>query len=217
LIEPASATLLQLPELQTWTEKFLMTPRNEEQYGRAETAFFNAGFYVVAMGGRGLRQIGEIINGAPPPDLDHYARSAPTIVAEYPDELWSEWTFPGPAAVARLVDELRSSLGRGTFYWLGSCAAFPILMPALTDYLGAVLFDDHGHAVGSERGYIQLSVLPWCREGTMPDWLRVTLLNAMPTDFRDQIRHALVRILQQIESADRAEDRHAVSNELLKI
>jgi hypothetical protein len=200
LVDPVYPKIRTVPEFETWNEKFLMTPRKEAQFGRTEAGFYNSGFHVVGMGRRGLRQIGEILDGGKILELYHYTRSPPTILPGQPDERWVDPLSPSPAMVRELVARLQAELSSSNFAWMAACAVFPILIPELTEYLGAVLQDDQEHALGSEEGYIELSTLPWFREGAMPEWLRLELVQHISYQLSKNIREALLPVLERAHS-----------------
>jgi hypothetical protein len=195
-VDSARAELRSVKQFELWTEKYLMTPRKPSAYGRTEAAFFRAGFQVVGMGKQGLRRIGELLNSPHLQDLSRYTRPPLTILGQE-DERWLDPLPPSPEVVQELVSHLEVDLGRTNFLWMAACAVFPMLVPELTEYLGAVLQDNGNPRLGTEGGYIELSKLPWFREGTMPDWLRLALIAKMPSQLTSDVRNALLKVMSR--------------------
>jgi len=84
----------------------------------------------------------------------------------------------------------------GGFAWLCACAIFPAIRPEITDFLGERVGDENNLPLRTERRAALLAVLPWMREGRMPDWLRRELVRSLPSKIaqrvRRQLREALV-------------------------
>jgi hypothetical protein len=186
LVDPVYPIIKNLPDFIAWDEKFLMTPRSEDKFGRTEFAFSNAGFHVVSMGARGLREIAEIINNERA--LSSYYPLSTRITGDQWDERLVDPQGPSEPVVKELIEQLKNQLGSSAFMWICACSVYPILIPKLTEHLGTTLRGDDGFVVGSEDGFIQLCSLPWFREGVMPDWFRIALLRQLTADQLDKVR-----------------------------
>ena len=110
---------------------------------------------------------------------------------------WLQPIPPEPALRERLLASLRDYLGERTFHWLAACAVFPGIYPALTLFLGERLRDrdDATTPLGDETGMLKLARLPWFRHGTMPDWLRVALIQGMTNPQVKAVRTRLTEFL----------------------
>jgi len=81
--------------------------------------------------------------------------------------------------------------------WLRACAVLPRLSFDLTVHLGAALRAPSGEGALQERRLLELSSLPWFRDGALPDPVRRTLLAAMRPDEDREVRRLLYRALGQ--------------------
>jgi CheY-like chemotaxis protein len=114
----------------------------------------------------------------------------PSVLRELP-ERWLEREPPPPAAVARLMTQLRRYLGEPGFLCLQACAVYPAIAWNITLTLVSELAK--GDAV--ELVMDRLSVLPWFRHGMMPDWLRLRLIAGLKEN-ESRVRAALKRYLE---------------------
>ncbi len=92
---------------------------------------------------------------------------------------WLEESVPSEELVANLLHGLRADLGYGGFDWLVACAACPVINWNLTLHFGANLKDGAGKPLLTEMRLLAISRLPWFREGRMPEWLRLRLLQTL--------------------------------------
>jgi WD40 repeat protein len=117
---------------------------------------------------------------------------------------------PPEAVEQRLLFELRFYLQSERFQWLCACAAFPVLSWPLTIALGqqvlAASKEDQPRGNEEDRpreekedesrgemglGFTVLAVLPWFRHGTMPAWLRESLLDRLDPAQVERVRTLL--------------------------
>jgi acid phosphatase type 7 len=105
---------------------------------------------------------------------------------------WMSDIAPSPALVSLLMGQLRAYLGEEMFPWLCACAVYPELSWDLTLYLGSAL-----KILGTdERRLATILRLPWFRKGSMPEWLRQSLTQAMQPEELERVRHALWGLLE---------------------
>lgn len=115
-------------------------------------------------------------------------------------------TSPMEAEVALLLRRLKSYLApSGGFPLLAAIAAFPRMEPAITARVAHLL---NGRPLDSGLA-ARLANLPWLRHGRMPDWLRLGLLKSVSHKQLDEIRGALVLMLDDLRAGaagERASD-----------
>ena len=120
----------------------------------------------------------------------------PPLLMESPRR-WVRRDAPTWPEISRLVAELRRHLGRDGFTWVAACAAYPELRWKLMLYLGGVLLGERA------RGDLLASLLrlPWFRSGSMPNWLRLGLVRALPPKQLVAVRQALQHLLLEASEA----------------
>jgi hypothetical protein len=199
LVDTSYLGIRNAPEFEYWEEKFLMTPRSEYNFGRTEAAFRDSGFEIIGVGTTGLRKIAGVIDGAKRSEFF----SAPTsaILPSQSDDRLIDDQPLSDSMIQELLERVREGLGERHFAWMAACAVYPLLIPKLTEFLGLTVTNDLGKSLGDEEGYVRLCSLPWFREGTIPDWLRVKLVRGMSKALSDQVREALI---SAIETGSRA-------------
>jgi WD40 repeat protein len=106
-------------------------------------------------------------------------------------EKWLERAVPSEAAQLRLIAQLRLYLGPRRFMCLQACAVYPAIIWNVTRALVSKLLDRDE----VEDALDSLITLPWFRYGTMPDWLRVRLVNNLG-ERENEVRKALKAYLE---------------------
>jgi hypothetical protein len=116
---------------------------------------------------------------------------------------------PSPQEIANLVTDIRIWLARtgsddslrpGTaFLVLCGVAAFPTIAPGLTVEIARLLAQEPGKADPpiDSRFLSPLVRLPWLRDGRMPDWLRIALINEFEEAEFKKIRVLQIALLNQ--------------------
>lgn len=92
------------------------------------------------------------------------------------------------------VEALRDYLGDEVFQWLCACAVYPELYWELTLYVGALPCFAEG--LVQEKHLLQLLQLPWFRTGSMPDEVRLELIQHLDPAKEQAVRAALIAILE---------------------
>jgi hypothetical protein len=127
---------------------------------------------------------------------------------------WLNPIAPDENALKRLESELvryftddRGVPDEPAFWWLACCAIYPALRWDLTIYLGLKLRTPHpriieGTSFYSEDRAIRLAMLPWFREGFMPDWLRRRLVSLLPKALQAQAVTVLRDLLERAINCD---------------
>jgi hypothetical protein len=175
-----------------WEQRALLTTVPPAQWGERESALMKSGLAVLPADADGLRALADAVNiGAPPrvpgaPPAPPY----PSILRERLD-LWKERAAPPAHQSARLLSQLHRYLGPGGYELLCACAVYPMLQWGVTVYLAAELLEP----AEAERTVRALVRLPWFRHGTMPEWLRVQLIEELPAERRRLVRERLELLL----------------------
>ena len=127
---------------------------------------------------------------------------------------WLNPLAPDEPTLRSLEDELvryftdeRGIPDQSAFWWLACCAIYPALRWDLTMYLGLKLRMPHPRIVGGTPFYtedraIRLAMLPWFREGFMPDWLRRRLVSLLPKPVRAEAVAVLRDLLERAINYD---------------
>jgi len=92
------------------------------------------------------------------------------------------------------MEQLRGYLGEKSFQWLCACAVYPELQWGLTLYLGSL--PGMGEGLIKEENLLRLAGLPWFRNGSIPDPIRLPLISALDKEKGTAIRTAIVELLE---------------------
>lgn len=210
LIDPRTGHAQSWVETLTqWPRRALLTPEPPPQWGYREWMLSEQGFVVAPANREGLRAMIETINTGAPPKLGRQRapQPFPGLLLERPRH-WLENLEPERMELNRLCFQLRRYLGDEGYHLLAACAVYPALSWDLTVYLGykleaprAVATPDGSGGDGRDESatleeLLPLLVrLPWFRQGTMPDWLRLRLLSALPPEHETCVRGAIRELL----------------------
>jgi hypothetical protein len=186
----------------------VLTPRPKEGWGALE-AGLGKHLPVLPASPEGLLRLGRWLEEAPAPSLEAKGAGAlpvpqetgPAAAPEPPllrgsTTPWLDRTPPAPARVSELLEQLRVFLGREGFFWLAACAVFPELHWTITAYLGQRLPGADGAPLLTHCPLPRLARLPWLRHGFMPDWLRLSLIQALEPAREAAVRECLVALLE---------------------
>jgi WD40 repeat protein len=189
-----------LDTLANWSVRALLTPKELANWGYHEWALSEQGFVVIPASKEGIAALIETIHTNKIPSLGSGNRSRPfpEMLYERPGR-WLERLEPERAVANQLCFQLRRFLGDEVYYLLGACAVYPMLDWKLTLYLAHKL----GGPDDLEDKLRRLVRLPWFRHGSMPDWLRLRLISALPRKYEVLTRQALIKLLESsLEKAD---------------
>ena len=73
------------------------------------------------------------------------------------------------------LTDLAQNLGPFVYRWLQACSVSDTLDIELTLRIGEALASDHNRTSPTEAEFFRLAVLPWFRQGWIPDGARATL------------------------------------------
>lgn len=177
--------------LNPWPVLALLTSKDPLDWGYHERALSEEGFVVVPASKAGLASLTETINTGKVtrPGNGDKSHPFPRMLNERPGR-WLESHEPERAVVNQLCFQLRRFLGDEGYYLLGACAVYPMLFWELSVYLGYKTGSDN-----LEERLRPLVQLPWFRHGSLPDWLRLRLISALPKKYEELTREALVELL----------------------
>jgi hypothetical protein len=177
-----------------WEETTIFTAGPVEQWRAPERALQRLGFRVLPFNRSGvLALISSASGGSPEGPAAHSGESRHSF-AEAGLRRWVEREPPPARTISSICEELAKDLGPRGFAWLAACAAYPEIHWGITLRLGAALVPD---ALEMERLLPRLSRLIWFRDGYMPDWLRLALLDRLePADYHTA-RSLLLEMLER--------------------
>lgn len=180
-------------QLLYWRGRALLTPVPRLEWEYREWALEREGLKVLPASIDGLRLLVDAVStGGRPvrtPGFDE-TPPYPDILREQPS-LWKERDAPSPSQTRRLVTHLRRYLGPDGFELLCACAVYPLMQWSVTLFLAYELLGRRK----VEEVLPRLLRLPWFRNGTMPQWLRRTLVRELPRARRRLVRERLEHLL----------------------
>jgi hypothetical protein len=158
--------------LHTWPDFVLLTPPTLPPWQKAA---LSGEFLILPATLEGLAALGEYHSGFSP-TADHWS-STP-----------SRYPYAGSD-----IGRLRSALGEDVFQWLCACAIFPQLHYDLTLLLGGLPCMPPD--LLSEANIRSLFSLSWFRTGSIPDDIRLELIQQLDQDKSQAVRQALLEVL----------------------
>jgi hypothetical protein len=204
-------------DLTSWKRRAILTPKPIEEWGPREASLsrlFDGP--PLRANSAGMLQLAEFFERQEDIGSEGFATS------RYP--VRRTWTFrpqrwlnplpPDDRTFKQLEIELEGyftddhgNFDQAAFWWLGACAIYPVLRWDLTIYLGVRLTMPQikiidGMPLYTEERALRLAVLPWFREGYMPDWLRRRLLESLPKPVRVQATTLLRDLLERVVNSD---------------
>ncbi len=180
----------------------LFTPVPPAHWTRHEWALAESGWLVLPAGEAGLAAyagIGEewrIDNLFPAP----YARPYPPLLKDTPGR-WLQHTAPPAPVVEALVRQLHGYLGRDGFAWLAACAVYPEVAWPVSLRMAQALPELARRPDRVAALLPALARLPWFRHGTMPDWLRLTLIGLLDPTQKRVVHRSLEGLLERAVEA----------------
>jgi len=189
-----------LEQLEPWSQRSLLTPKPPDKWGFREEDLRQRLFSLLPLSAEGLRLLGDLYNHDqfPQPEIGSTA-PFPASIANRP-ERWVDRDEPDQPAVERMLAEVERYLGPDGYVWLCAVAIYPEMIWELTICHGYWLLAERNEGTDLRTALIlRLVRLPWFRQGYMPDWLRVRLINQLSRperrDKRDLIRDNLEKLL----------------------
>jgi hypothetical protein len=207
----------EMGRLRDFGQAVLLTPTPRPAWGQREQMLRGLGFLVVPSDADGINLIGQYIarggeefsgseaaSATDDPFISNLSAHALRYASNIP---------PPPEEIANLVNDLRIWVartvpddplrpGRG-FLVLCGVAAFPTIAPGLTLQIAYVLSRSRGgEEAPIDSGILApLARLPWLRDGHMPEWLRIALLNSLSEEEFEKIRKLQLAVLAEAQPA----------------
>jgi outer membrane protein OmpA-like peptidoglycan-associated protein len=162
-----------------WPQPILMSPLPTPHQGAAERRLADLGFRVVEASSEGVAAIGRLMRRDDRSIWRYMAadrESALDAMLAGDAYRWTGDQPPPEGDVAALVEALEAGLDPKAFTLLAAIAVFPMtdtrLVLFAADQLAAALQWHHG----LEGIIAEIGRLPWLRQGYLPEWLRVALV-----------------------------------------
>ena len=190
-----------------WEERALLTPQPTGAWGRRETQLSKY-FVLLPAGLEGLQRLVT--------QLEAHSR-----------EDTAGWEELGLKAVppiqfqGSLRESLETHFEPNLLRWIAACALWPALHWDLTLFLGDYQGQEEAEPLLSLDTLTQLNRLPWFAEGEIPEAARRELIEYLPEEDRNRIRHEIDQVMQQAPPPEGSgawdEHRmHVVANQLLR-
>jgi formylglycine-generating enzyme required for sulfatase activity len=176
-----------LESFAAWPRRALLTP--ELSSGYREQALASSDLRVLPATEEGLAALAA--EAAPQANGQKPARPFPRAILERPRR-WLERQEPKPEAADELIRQLREYLDDAGWLWLAACAVYPALSWEITLYFGVELL---GRTDDFAARLLALVRLPWFRHGSMPDWLRLRLIESFTPEQEIAVRRAVETML----------------------
>jgi len=178
-----------LDRLSLWDDRFLLS--SEIQTGGYRSSVLQQlGLPVLPPDSAGMIALSEQLQGDTFPTLPN-VKPLPALLRSRPNR-WTEEHAPAPEIIKELIAQLREFLRPEGYIWLAACAVYPKLYWDLTLYLGLRTVNQ----VGFDWKLSELVRLPWFRNGSMPDWLRIVLILGLEEKVEQRIRASLWELLE---------------------
>ncbi len=173
-----------LQKMDVWSKRALVTNTPTMDWGYRERLLADF-FYILPNNLDGLRTL-----------EDHFAEGKPTNLAK-----WKYKYGQADQVIELSEDQLPQSM-RSYFpvpmcKWIAACAVYPELHWDLTVALGRVIEKGQSHQLVTYERVRQLSQLEWFRKGEIPGAARERLMGLLSNQEKQQVRKALLRILEQ--------------------
>lgn len=162
-----------------WFEPIWMSPLPRSKQGADEWRLQESGIEVVEASSDGVAAIGRMLRRG------NHLGSQPAL-PNLPSELdfmlatdvyrWTSDQAPSGGEIAALLSGLQEGLKPDAFVLLVAVAVFPMTHPRLTLYAAERLGAVQGWTDSLETVTGAVGRLPWLRKGSMPEWLRLALV-----------------------------------------
>ncbi|MCP4701058.1 MAG: GTP-binding protein [Gammaproteobacteria bacterium] len=113
----------------------------------------------------------------------------PSLLMRTPPAQWMSRIAPDPQIQQSLLQQLRARLGEPAWQWFSACALYPELRWPLTLELGFRSLEADPEKL--KRHLPKLARLPWFRYGSMPNWLRLAIIDSMGREEEKRLRAVL--------------------------
>jgi hypothetical protein len=181
MLDPLSGELAAwTASLFEWRERAVLTPVPSSRWGFAERKLVTH-FVIVPATLEGLDRLAD--------RFDTGVRNGIEIISPAADG-----RAPENDSAIRIA-EARRYLGEPVFQWLCACAIYPELHWELTVYLGSLAA--LGENLVTESNLLKLIQLPWFRAGSIPDAVRLGLIESLDSAKEQAAREAIVDLFKR--------------------
>ncbi len=195
LADPTTGDLVPWAEqLISWPEHALFTPEPRSGWGARERMLISHGFTLTQADPEGLAQFIDSVElaGRKAAAAVHPAVALPEALRSFAFR-WNGPDVPPESEARSLLIDLHWYLGVDGYDLFCACAVYPELDWNLTLYMSHVMAAST--PASQEAALAKLSRLPWFRQGRLPDWLRLQLLDELGPERERLVREALGRLL----------------------
>ncbi|MBD3342518.1 MAG: hypothetical protein GF353_25690, partial [Candidatus Lokiarchaeota archaeon] len=207
-----------LDKFEMWQERVLLTPKMEEFWDFREAVLKEMDFIIIPSKRDGLDQLVSFLHSGIPPSYIDEASSAPDYpgILKQREHIWIRRQAPADENLQIMHRQLKYYLGENGYYWIAACAAYPELKWDLILYFGQKLKDSRNEIIFNEKLLLKILRLPWFRCGSLPNWLRLYLLNTISAKKQNTIKKALNELLDKIEIDDKGSEKTSIFLEIAK-
>lgn len=197
-----------------WRNRALFTLVEPQDWGTREEMIeqperaADPGFLVLPLEEDALRAWATLlVSGELPNIVLSEPQRYPRLLAEGRYDFLSE-DFSNKTVAERLIAQLKLYLGDNGFQWLAALAVTPVVRHPLTLLIGERFFRLANVQREAEiryliaRNYRRLARLPWLRKQSMPNWLRLLLLEELPPATQDRIREVVRGLLEPLSPTE---------------
>jgi OmpA family protein len=162
-----------------WPQPILMSPLPTSHQGAAERRLADLGFKVVEASSEGVAAIGRLMRRDDRSNwrymaADRESRLDAMLAADA--YRWTGDQPPSEGDVVALIEALETSLDPKAFTLLAAIAVFPMTDAKLVLFAAGQLAAALQWHHGLEGIIAEIGRLPWLRQGYLPEWLRVALV-----------------------------------------
>ena len=141
-------------------------------------------------------------------------------LSEQPD-LWNQATPLPEEETTELLAKLKRSAGPENMRWIGATSVYPELRWPMTLRLRDRLDGRHLRRAQLNSDLLRIVQLPWFRQGRMPDWLRIRMIEGLPANWAKRVREVLLNAIgidggRNTAPLNVARDTQAATQDLVK-
>ncbi len=214
VVRPGTA-VPDLLHIREFSAAFLITSAPKAAWGENERRLEELGFSIFTADVAGIDGLAAQLMQAPEAGaapglgtepreehfLDRLARNPTRLMSGIP---------PQRDEIHRLVNDLKVwAADKEVYTLLAAIAAFPKIDARITFVLARLVLQSRNGEIDSAL-FGRLVRLPWIREGRMPDWLRIAIINGLRQEQRDLVRKVQVFVLAQAEAVEGAGETSAL-------
>jgi hypothetical protein len=205
-VVPPGTPLPGLMHIREFASASLITSAPVSAWGDNERQLAELGFAIFPAEVKGIEDLATRIIAGPeasePPPVRSALPGEDYILKRldrYSQRFMSE-VPPHREEIDQVVGFLKAWAGpREVYTLLAAIAAFPKIDPEFTFVLAKLILTSSNGEIDSAL-FGRLIRLPWIRDGYMPDWLRIAIINGLQEDERDAIRRVQASMMKHVET-----------------